>query len=308
MMGMRMTQFSGIWVPLVTPFTDGEVDYKAAQKLATHMVDKGVHGLVVCGTTGEASALNPAEKRLLAEAVVDVVQGYCPVFMGIGGSGTREVASDAWAFGKTGIDGYLLSAPCYVRPSQAGIIGHFQHAAKATDLPIIIYNIPSRTGVNIEPETIAALCESEQFVALKECAGLPQLMKLRDDTPCNVLCGDDSLLLASLKLGGHGAISASAHIHPELFVRIYELALQQQFEKAREIFNQLTPLIQLMFSEPNPAPVKAALAMQGWIHDELRLPMLPASESCKKKLRQVLDDLDTSKPIYNINGEKAYAA
>ena len=302
-----MTQFSGIWIPLVTPFVNGEVDYASAQKLATHMVDKGVNGLVVCGTTGEASSLNHVEKTLLLESVLDVVRGRCPVLMGLSGSSTREVASDAREFGKTGIDGYLMSAPCYVRPSQAGIIEHFRYMAKATNLPIIIYNIPARTGVNIEPETIAALCKSEQFVAVKECAGLPQLMRLKDTTSCNLLCGDDSLLLASLKLGGHGAITASAHIYPELFVAMYKLAQQGKFDPARMIFNRLLPLIQLLFSEPNPAPVKAALAMQGWINDELRLPMLPASTLCKAKLYEVLDRLDALTAI-NFNGEKAYAA
>jgi len=303
-----MNHFSGIWIPLVTPFADGEVDYIAAQKLARHMVDSGVHGLVVCGTTGEATNLSQVEKELLLEAIIDAVRGRCPVLMGLNGSNTRAVASDAWAFQRSGIDGYLMSAPCYVRPSQEGIIEHFRHIARVTDLPIVIYNIPSRTGINMDVRTIAALCESTQFVAVKECGGMQQLATLINDGFCNVLCGDDALLFNALVHGGHGAISASAHVCPELFVAMYTLTKQRKFDQARALFNQLLPLIRLLFSEPNPAPVKAALAMQGWIHDELRLPMLPASSACQEQLRHALDSLESLKPIYQISGVKTYAA
>jgi len=303
-----MNEFSGIWVPLVTPFVNGEVDSAAAEKLAKHMVDKGVHGLVVCGTTGEALSLNSVEKTFLLEAVLDAVHGCCPVLMGLSGSSTREVANDAWAFGKTGIEGYLLSAPSYVRPSQAGIIEHFRAVAKVTDLPIIIYNIPSRTGVNIEPGTMATLCESDQFVAVKECGGIEQLMTLMGNAPCHILSGNDTQIFATLAYGGHGAISASANIHPELFVAMYNLARQGKWAFGHDMFNRLLPLIHILFCEPNPAPVKAALAMQGWIHDELRLPMLPASDLCKAKLREALKNLEALPPIYSAEGEKAHAA
>ena len=260
-----MINFSGIFVPLVTPFKNGKVDYKSAQNLARHVADSGVAGLVVCGTTGEATSLNHIEKILLLEAITKAVDGRCPVLMGLGGSNTREVAADASAFEQHGPEGYLLSAPCYVRPSQAGIIEHFRHIAKATDLPIIIYNIPARTGVNIEPETITELCRSEQFVAVKECGGLAQLTALIANAPCNILCGDDALMLTALELGAHGAITASANICPELFVKMFKLAEQKKFDEAKAIFSRLLPLIRILFSEPNPAPVKAALAMQGWI-------------------------------------------
>ncbi len=303
-----MKKFSGIWVPLVTPFVNGEVDYKAAQNLAAHMLDKGVHGLVVCSTTGEGCSLNHVEKSLLAEAIVDAAQGRCPVFMGLNGSNTHEVAAQALAFKHTGIDGYMLSAPNYVRPSQEGIIGHFQHIARAVDLPIIIYNIPSRTGVNMEPQTIASLCKHKPFVAIKECGGLAQLITLMDNVSCPVLCGEDDLILTALDHGAHGAISASANVYPEYFVALYHLMQQGNLVQAQALFKHLLPLIQLLFSEPNPGPVKAALALQGWIDDELRLPMLPATLACKEKLREALYQLGNLKPDSEMKGVDTHAA
>ena len=294
-----MTKFSGIWVPLVTPFDGGDVDYMAAQRLAMHLSDHGVQGLIVGGTTGESTSLNHTEKTRLLEAVLDAVHGHCPVLMGLSGSSTREVTIDARSFTNSGIAGYLLSAPAYVRPSQEGILAHFQHVAKATDLPIVIYNIPARTGVNMEVSTIAALCASDQFVAVKECSGLTQMETLISHASVPILCGEDALMLSALAHGGTGAIAASAHLYPELFVAMVNHAQDGDFEAARTIFHKLQPLIQILFSEPNPAPVKAALAMQGWIKDELRLPMLPASEACKARLRNVLDHLDALKATGN---------
>jgi 4-hydroxy-tetrahydrodipicolinate synthase len=286
--------FEGIWVPLVTPFRDGRVDLDAAQRLATHLVDNGVHGLVVCGTSGEAATLNEMEQKDLLRAVLDAVGSRCPVLVGISESDTREAVNKASRMQRYGIAGFLVSAPPYIRPSQQGLLLHFQSIAAAADRPIVLYNIPQRTGVNIELDTIKALVDNPRFVAIKECGGNPQTLKrLISETPLKVLSGEDTLTFITLGLGGHGAISAAAHIRPDLYVRMYELVKAGEIERARVIFDTLLPLIRYLFSEPNPAPVKAALALQGWISEELRLPMTPVTDVCKAKLRASLESVNT---------------
>lgn len=290
-----MLTMSGLWIPLVTPFYHGEVDYPALQRLVHYYIDRDVDGLVVCGTTGEALSLDLTEKEMVLRAVLETVAGRRPVLMGLSGSSTRAIAAEATQYRTSGVAGFLLSAPSYVKPSQAGIVAHFGQVAHAADLPIVIYNIPARTGVNMEPETIAAICTSDQFVGLKECGGLPQLLTLLANPPCPVLCGDDPLLLTALVHGAKGAISASAHLYPEAFLSMIDFIRDGELEPARGIFNMLRPLIQLCFSEPNPGPVKAALAIQGMMHNELRLPMTQVSGQCHAKIQQALSMLETLK-------------
>lgn len=286
-----MSLFEGIWIPLVTPFTNGQVDLVAAQRLTADFVQSGVHGLVVCGTTGEASAMNEREQELLLSAVLEAA-GDCPVLMGIGGSNTTAVTQKVVHFNQYPIAGLLVSAPCYVRPSPQGIQLHFQAISEATDLPIVLYNIPARTGVNIDIATVMALSHDPHFVGIKECSGnMAQLTSLINSTTLKVLCGDDTLLLATFCMGGHGAISAAAHIRPDLHVQLFELVRGGYLQQARALFNALLPLITLLFSEPNPGPVKAALALQGKVRDELRMPMLPMSTDGKKRLAQVLEQV-----------------
>ncbi|MNR76026.1 4-hydroxy-tetrahydrodipicolinate synthase [compost metagenome] len=285
-----MSAFTGIWVPLITPFQNGEVDLPAAQKIADELIKQGVHGLVVCGTTGEAAALDEAEQSALLSAISEVAAQRCPVAMGISGSNTRAVAEKVKRCNRHAPAAYLLSAPSYVRPSQQGILWHFQAVAAQTDSPIIIYNIPARTGVNIEASTIAALAADARFVAVKESSGqVAQIKELIADQTLKVLSGDDGLLLSTLTLGGHGAISAAAHIRPDLFVRLYELVKAGKTEEAALLFNALLPLIRLLFAEPNPGPLKAALALQGKLRETLRLPMTPMSAAGKAKLAAELE-------------------
>ncbi|HTD06824.1 4-hydroxy-tetrahydrodipicolinate synthase [Undibacterium sp.] len=287
-----MSIFEGIWIPLVTPFRNGKPDLDRAQQLALKLLDAGTHGLVVCGTTGEAAALSEKEQTLMLAAILEVVQGACPVLMGIGGSDTRALAEKVARLDGQQSAGFLVSAPCYVRPSQEGIRLHFEAIAQATGDPIVLYNIPSRTGVNIDTGTVIALQQQANIVAIKECGGnLAQMAELVQHTRLKILCGDDALLFHALCLGGHGAISAAAHIRPELFVRLYELTRAGEIASARALFYQLLPLIQLLFSEPNPAPLKAALAMQGYIQEELRLPMTPMSKTGRARLAAALDQL-----------------
>lgn len=277
---------------MVTPFRDGLVDIDAAQRLAVHLVDQGIRGLVVCGTTGEAALLDDEEQINLLYAVQEAVGLRCPVVMGLSGSDTRAMTKKVTRFDQAGAAGFLISPPSYIRPSQQGVLMHFQALAAATERPIILYDIPARTGVELALSTVLTLAANPQFVAIKKCGGhWSQVTELVNQTSLNVLSGDDASLLATLCLGGHGAISAAAHIRPDLFVQVFQLVQAGQVEQARMVFNALLPLINILFSEPNPSPVKAALALQGYIHEELRLPMLPMSVAGKDQLRLVLDQV-----------------
>ena len=288
-----LTSLRGIWVPLATPLHHGEVDLPALQNLADSLISQGADGLVVCGTTGEASQLDPAEQGAALAAVLEAAHKRCPVLMGIGGSDTFAAAGKALAFDDTELAGYLVSTPAYVRPSQEGLARHFETIAGATAQPIILYNVPARTGVNLELATARRLAVNPQFIGIKEAGGsLNQMTELARRTPLSVLCGDDALLFAALCGGVDGAISAAAHIRVDLFVRLCDLVRAQRLNEARELFDRLLPVIRLLFSEPNPAPLKAALSIQGRMGEELRLPMTPASTECKLGLAAALEQLD----------------
>jgi 4-hydroxy-tetrahydrodipicolinate synthase len=288
-----LTSLRGIWVPLATPLHHGDIDLTALQNLADGLIAQGAHGLVVCGTTGEASQLDLAEQDATLAAVLEVAHKRCPILMGIGGSDTFAAASKALQFDDTALAGYLVSTPAYVRPSQEGLVRHFEAIAEATAQPIVLYNVPARTGVNLELATARRLSVNPQFIGIKEAGGsLQQMTELVRRTPLSVLCGDDALLFAALCGGGHGAISAAAHIRVDLYVRLFDLVRAQKLAEARALFDQLLPIIGLLFSEPNPAPLKAALSMRGLVGEELRLPMTPASTECKLGLAAALDELD----------------
>jgi 4-hydroxy-tetrahydrodipicolinate synthase len=292
------TSLHGIWAPLVTPMHHGDIDLSRLQNLAAGLIAQGVHGLVVCGTTGEAPQLDLAEQSAVLAAVLETAHKRCPVLMGIGGSDTFAAASRVLRFDDMELAGYLVSTPAYVRPSQEGLLRHFETIADATDHPIVLYNVPARTGVNLELETARRLSERKQFAAIKEAGGsLRQMTDLVQHTTLAMLCGDDALLFASLCAGGHGAISASAHIRADLYVQLYDLVRAERLVEARALFQKLLPMIRLLFSEPNPAPLKAALSMQGLMRDELRLPMTPATDSCKTGLAAALEALDAI-PVY----------
>ena len=293
MSSMRITaHFQGIWVPMVTPFRDGELDLDAAQQLASELAASGIDGLVVCGTTGEAAMLSADEQALLLDGVLEAVGPCFPVVMGVGGSDTRQVAATVQRYNDHPLAGLLVCAPAYVRPSQEGIVRHFQAIAGATDQSIVLYNVPARTGVNIAPATAALLARDSHFVAIKEAGGsLQQFGELLLETRLDVLCGDDALLLASLSMGGHGAMSAAAQVRPDLYAQLYHFVRQGRHGAAGALFKAMLPVIRLLFAEPNPAPVKAALAMQGKLRGELRLPMTPMSRAGQAALADALEQL-----------------
>ena len=297
-----LTSLRGIWVPLATPLHHGEIDLTALQNLADGLIAQGAHGLVVCGTTGEAPQLDLDEQDAALAAVLEVAHKRCPVLMGIGGSDTFAAAGKALRFDDSGLAGYLVSTPAYVRPSQDGLVRHFETIADATAQPIVLYNVPARTGVNLELATARRLAVNPQFIGIKEAGGsLQQMTELVRRTPLSMLCGDDALLFAALCGGGHGAISAGAHIRVDLYVRLYDLVRAQRLTEARELFDQLLPVIRLLFSEPNPAPLKAALSILGRMGDELRLPMTPASTECKLGMAAALEELGDI-PVYHSEG------
>jgi len=299
-----LTSLRGIWVPLATPLHHGEIELTLLQNLADGLIAQGAHGLVVCGTTGEAAQLDIDEQDAALAAVLEVAHKRCPVLMGIGGSDTFAAAGKALRFDDSGVAGYLVSTPAYVRPSQEGLIRHFETVADATAQPIVLYNVPARTGVNLELATARRLAVNPQFIGIKEAGGsLQQMTELVRRTPLSMLCGDDALLFAALCGGGHGAISAAAHIRVDLYVRLYDLVRAQRLAEARDLFERLLPVIRLLFSEPNPAPLKAALSIQGRMADELRLPMTPASTECKLGIAAALEELDEI-PFYRCEAEQ----
>lgn len=288
-----MTSFRGIWIPLITPFRDGAVDYDAAARLAQHYAGQGIAGLVVCGTTGEAATLSDEEQDLLLATVVDAAGPQCSVAMGLAGNDTAAAVEAARRFDRSKACALLVTVPYYVRPSQAGMLAHFQAVAAATALPIILYNIPYRTGANLEVQTARVLAENPQFAAIKESGGnLNQLMDLLRDTPLQVLSGEDHLIFTACALGATGAIAAAAHVRPDLFVAMVQHVQAGRREEARALHNRLLPLVRLLFSEPNPGPIKALLSRQGWIRNELRLPMTPASAGCEAQVVEALARLD----------------
>ncbi len=294
--------FEGIWVPIITPFRDGCVDFEALQRLASDLVNSGIHGLVVCGTTGEAAQLDDREQAAVLSAVLEAVGPGYPVVMGISGSDTRAVARKVRDFSERDIAGFLISAPCYVRPSQEDILLHFRACASATDRPIILYNEPARSGVHIELSSAIALSADPQFVAVKESSGnIAQLEEVIHQTPLKALSGDDTLIL-----GGYGVISAAAHIRPDLYVHLYQLIRAGQLEQARAVFKRMLPLIRLLFSEPNPAPIKAVLALQGRVREELRLPLSAVSKICKAKLAVALGQVMAIPPVWPVTSIRAF--
>lgn len=286
-----MASFSGIWVALVTPFNDYHIDLPALKKLAQHLIASDVAGLVVCGSTGEAAALSKEEQLAVLDAVLDVVPAN-QVVMGLSGNNLVNTLQMQQAIQQREIAGVLIPAPYYIRPSQAGLVEYFTRLADASRVPVILYNVPYRTGVGCELETLRQLARHPQIKAIKDCGGnLDATMALINDGEIDVLTGEDNLILTTLCLGGSGAICASAHIYPERFVKLVQQVAQGDLPAARSNFYTLLPMIQQMFSFPSPAPVKAALAQQGFIHNELRSPMQTAPLDLQQQIASTLEQL-----------------
>jgi 4-hydroxy-tetrahydrodipicolinate synthase len=283
-MKSEVLDLSGIWVPLVTPFKDGAIDHAALRRLVAHCIAGGVAGFVVCGSTAEPWALDDGEQDAVLRTVLDAA-GALPVLMGVSGSHERRLHERVQRVSESKVAGLLMPPPYYARPSQQGLVDWFGRLADVSRKPVLLYDIPSRTGVRIEPETVFQLAAHPRIVGLKDCGGsLRDMQALVADSRLQVLAGDDAQAFATLCLGGAGAIAASAQLWPEPFVAMYRAVVEQRLADARRIAHTLAPSIELLFAEPNPAPLKAALAQLGLIEDELRAPMARASAALRAQL------------------------
>ncbi len=290
-----MVEFGRVLTAMVTPFNEqGEVDYKAAADLARKLVENGSDGLVVVGTTGESPTLTDQEKLRMFETVVDAVGGKATVIAGTGSNNTKHSVELTREVEKTGVDGIMAVAPYYNKPPQEGLYRHFRAIAEATSLPVMVYNVPGRTAVNITPATMARLAEIKNIVALKEAAGnLEQAAELARVLPKNfaLYSGDDSMTLPILAVGGVGVVSVASHLAGRKIAQMVESYLQGEVEKAAEINKELLPLFKVLFLTTNPIMVKAALNLLGINVGPTRLPLVPATEAELEKLKTVLAQL-----------------
>ncbi|WP_448651484.1 4-hydroxy-tetrahydrodipicolinate synthase [Pseudomonas fluorescens] len=283
-----MSSFQGIWVPVVTPFHDGAIDFIGLRRLVSHLLEKHVAGIMVCTTTGEASSLSRQEQLAVLDAVLQLVPAQ-RVVMGLAGNNQIELLQFQSEILKRPLAGLLVPAPSYIRPSQAGLEAFFRTVADASSVPIIVYDIPYRTGVAFEQATLLNIVKHPRIVAIKDCGGnLATTVALLASGAVDVLCGEDLQMFNALCLGASGAIAASAHVRTDDFVALCQQVRDNQLTEARATFFKLIPLINTMFMEPNPAPVKAALALEGLIGSELRAPMQVASTAVVERLQQVL--------------------
>jgi 4-hydroxy-tetrahydrodipicolinate synthase len=281
-----MSIFSGIWIPLITPFADGAVDHAALRALVRRYADAGVAGIVALGTTGEPAALDAAEQDAVLETILEAAHNApLLVVVGVAGNNTASMRERIRQLNSLPIAGVLMAAPYYVRPSQAGIVGHFTALADASDKPVVLYDIPQRTGVRLELDTLLTLAAHPRIQAVKDCAGsLDTTLALIRDGRLQVLAGEDMQMFNTLCMGGSGAIAASAHVRTERFVALYRALAAGALDEARRIFHTLVPLIHALFFEPNPAPVKALLAAHGLVRNELRVPMTRANDGLATRL------------------------
>ncbi len=274
---MGQFYFSGLWIPLVTPFRDGRVDEVGLRRLVRHLGEAGVSGFVVCGSTGEAASLTHAEQLGTLDAVLAAGSGK-PVLMGLSGTQAGEMLGRLREVAQRPVAGVLVSAPYYLRPSQAGIVTHFRALADASPMPIVLYDIPSRTGAEMTLSTLLTLATHPNISALKDSANNTEKTRaVIADGRLAVLAGNDDSIFATLCMGGAGAIAASAHLLPQHFVAMVAALRAGRLAEARPLYHALAPLSHALFAEPNPCVIKALLAQQGWMTDELRAPHSPAT-------------------------------
>lgn len=281
--------FSGSMVALVTPFKNGKVDEKKLESLIEFHIKNGTKALVPCGTTGESPTLSHEEHKRVIELAVSCSAKRIPVIAGTGSNSTQEAIELTCYAEKAGADAALVITPYYNKPTQNGLYEHFSAIAKATSLPMVLYNVPGRTGVNILPETLARLSAIKTIVGVKEAsANLDQMTQIKTLCGIAIISGDDSLTLPILSIGGVGVISVVANILPRKVQDMIEAWERGQVELARQIHLELYPLCKALFIETNPIPIKAAMAMMGLIEDEIRLPLVKMGSENRKVLEKEL--------------------
>jgi 4-hydroxy-tetrahydrodipicolinate synthase len=287
--------FTGCGTALVTPFTrSGALDEAGVRRLARRQIDAGIHFLVPCGTTGETPTLSERERLRVVEIVVAEAKGSVPVLAGAGGYTTHEVIETAQQMARAGADGILSVAPYYNKPTPEGLYQHYKAIAEAVPLPVIVYNVPGRTGVNVDVATIARLSAVPNIVGVKEASGnMTQMCEICGAVPDDflVLSGDDALTLPVMSVGGRGIVSVASNEVPAEMVRMVEAAEAGDFNTARRLHRELLPIMQVNFIESSPIPVKTAMAMMGLVEEVFRLPLVPPRPASRDRITQVLRDL-----------------
>ena len=287
-----MNKFRGAFVAIVTPFIDGKLDEQGLQDLIEFQIAGGTHGIVPCGTTGESATMSHAEHRRVVELTVKTVAGRVPVLAGTGSNSTSESIELTRAAKEAGADGALMITPYYNKPSQEGLFQHFKAVAEAVDIPIILYNVPGRTSVNMLPEAVARCAAIPNIVGVKEAtADLNQISQVIRLCPKDfaVMSGDDFTSMPTVMIGGTGVISVTSNVAPRDMAAMMDAALAGDIAKAQELHYKLFPLMQAMFIDTNPVPAKTALAMMGKIKSGLpRLPLYKMTEGNEEKLKKVL--------------------
>ncbi|AXA34825.1 MAG: 4-hydroxy-tetrahydrodipicolinate synthase [Candidatus Hydrogenedentota bacterium] len=285
-------KLTGSMCAIVTPFRNGAIDAGALERLIEYQIQNGTSAIVPCGTTGESATLSHDEHHEVIALTIKFVRKRVPVIAGTGSNSTSEAISLTKFAKEWGADAALLITPYYNRPTQEGLYAHYMSVAEAVDLPLVLYNVPSRTAVNLAPETVARLAQHPNIVAIKEASGstdyVSQLRLLCDIT---ILSGNDNMTLPLMALGAEGVISVLANVAPRHCAELVEAAAQGDWTRARELHYQTFPLVEALFAETNPIPVKAALAMMGMISPEIRLPLTHISEKAAPRLRAELQRL-----------------
>jgi 4-hydroxy-tetrahydrodipicolinate synthase len=284
--------FSGTFTALVTPFRNGEVDVEALEGMVEFQIQHGVSGLVPCGTTGETPAMSEAEDRVVVETVVRITNGRVPVIAGTGSNSTDMAIKYTKMAREVGADGSLQVAPYYNKPTQEGLYRHFAAIAESTELPLVLYNIPGRTGVTISAETMARLAEIPNIVGVKDSTlsmnMISDVIRLCGEE-FDVLSGDDPMTLPLVALGGRGVISVASNVAPGAVSDMVRAVLEGDWERGRELHYELLPLFRALFVETNPIPVKTAASLLGLCSDEMRLPLVPMEGENLRALQETLD-------------------
>ncbi len=293
---MARNIFKGLGVALITPFTkNGEVDYSSLKRLVEYQIQNGADFLCILATTSEAPCLSKEEKQKIKDLIVEINSKRIPLLMGCGGNNTKAVIEDLQTLDLTGIDGVLSVCPYYNKPSQEGLYRHFMAISEASPLPVVLYNVPGRTGVNLKPETTVRLAnDSKNIVAVKEASGsLEQVDEIIKNKPADfdVLSGDDALTFSMVASGAAGAISVIGNALPKEFSRMIRLEFKGEYESARKIHHSFTELYSLLFVDGNPAGVKALLHEMGFIENVLRLPLVPTRLTTLQKITNILKAL-----------------
>lgn len=293
---MTRNIFKGLGVALITPFKqNGEVDFKALQRLVEYQIQNGADFLCILATTSEAPCLSQAEKQEIKTRIIEQNHERVPILMGCGGNNTAVLTEELRTMDTKGIDGILSVCPYYNKPSQEGLYRHFCAVAEATSLPVVLYNVPGRTGVNLKPETTVRLAKDcENIVAIKEAAGsLEQVDEIIKNKPSgfDVLSGDDALTFSMVASGAAGGISVIGNALPKEFSRMIRLEFRGEYEPARKIHHSFTELYSLLFVDGNPAGVKALLHEMGYIENVLRLPLVPTQLTTQQKITAILKEL-----------------